>query len=187
MDTYVRNIFETAFKAGECNLVVVNCLSEKDISVCPGELIGVDCNVGKQASTDAMAEAMLSGKYASTQTIETVVNDDVIMERNPDGEYRCYKRTDDTVYVDTDMRLSVVYCKHSSVKPNFVPSVDKARNVFLSQRAVFRFGTAKLIVEFQEGSSVYKVYGEIIPGKTTHNEAKQLLQVMLGKERVANF
>lgn len=187
MDTYIRGILETAFKADSCNMVLVNCLSETELSVCPGELVGVDCNVGKQFCTDVMMGAMLSGKYANTETLETVVNDDAVMERNPDGEYRCYKRTNENVFVDTVMRLGVVYCKQTLVKPNFFSAVDQARTVFVSQRAVFRFGSTRLVVEFREGSSVYKVYGEINPAKATHKEIKQLLQVMMGKERAASF
>ena len=182
MDAYAREILETAARTEGCNLVILSSVSDKPMGVVPGEMVSVDSNLGRERSVGVMAKAMMIGRFSYTEAVEVVVTDSGTMERTPGGEYRCFSRGDEAVLVDSDRAVSLVYCSHSGVRPALVPSVDSCRDSYVAQRSVFRFGGAKLFVEFQEEvplrRGVHRAYAEVRPGRASPKDVRNILRVL---------
>lgn len=181
MDAYARDVLDTASRTDGCNLVVLSRVSDKPMGVVPGHLVSVDSNAGRDTCVGVMGEAMRLGRFSYTEAVEVVVTDSASMERAP-GEYRCFSRGNETVLVDLERGVSLVYCSHCGVRPALVPSVDTCRDSYVAQRAVFRFGGAKLFVEFQEESpgrpAVHRVYAEVRPGRASPKDVRNVLRVL---------
>ena len=129
-----------------------------------------------------MAEAMRLGRFSYTEAVEVIVTDDVTVEKTPGGEFRCFKRGGDKMLVDSDLGIGINYFSQSSVRPALIPAVDNVRDSYIAQRAVFRFGAVKLVVEFQEGAgerpSANAVYAEARPGRATAKDVRNVLRAI---------
>jgi len=129
-----------------------------------------------------MAEAARIGRFLYTEAVEVVVTDSGTMERAPGGEYKCFSRGNEVVLVDSDRAVSIVYCSHSGVRPALVPSVDSCRDSYVAQRAVFRFGGARLFVEFQEEApgrpGVHCAYAEVRPDRASPRDVRNILRAI---------
>lgn len=182
MDAYAREILETASRTEGCNLVILSRVSDKPMGVVSGEMVSVDSNVGREGSLGVMAEAARIGRFLYTEAVEVVVTDSGTMERAPGGEYRCFSRCNEVVLVDSDRAVSLVYCTHSGVRPALVPSVDSCRESYVAQRAVFRFGGARLFAEFQEEApgrrGVHCAYAEVRPDRASPRDVRNILRVL---------
>lgn len=182
MDAYAKEILETARGVSGCNLVVLSKISRGNMAVVPGQMISVDSEVGKSAAVEAMSHAMRLGRFSYTEAVEVIVTDDATVERPPGGDFRCFSRSGETVLVDNDLGIAIDYCSQSSVRPALIPAVDNVRDSYTAQRAVFRFGAARLVVEFQEGTperpSANIVYAEARPGKVSAKDVRNVLRAL---------
>lgn len=182
MEAYAKGIVDTAMGTAGCNLVVVSKMGARDMGVVPGQMMSLNSNAGKDASVAVISEAMTLGKLVYTEVVEVLVTDVATIERNPGGEYRSFARGDRNVIVDPELGISIVYCSHNSVRPSLVPAVDAVRDSYVAQRAFFKFGGAKLYVEFQEEkpgrAPVNIVYAEINPARASTHDIRKIVRTV---------
>ena len=182
MDAYAKDILETARGFSGCDLVVLSKISRENMAVVPGQMISVDSDVGKSAAVEAMSHAMRLGRFSYTESVEVIVTDEGTVERSPGGEFRCFSRKGETILVDNDLGIGIDYCSHSGVRPALIPAVDNLRDSYTAQRAIFRFGAARLVAEFQEGTPERPpasiVYAEARPGKVSAKDVRNVLRAL---------